>query len=170
MKNPSPTYYPEEPSAIKNIGRYTAATVEYSSLVMLSVFERGGRSINSGVDAVVSPYKKAAKKIDSAAVAPFKSLAKGFKKIATPFTWTARQVTETGGRGVPVHLDKKSMSALQTSLQRIEERLANIEKKGFSVTAGAPAPTANDFKKKPSKEKNMLLRAILEDSKHTLED
>ena len=165
MKITDETYYPEDDSAIKDIGRYTAATLEYSSLVLFSVFERGGRSVSGGVDAVSSPYKKALAGIDGA-VAPLKRLGKRAKKLMDPLTRTARQVAEVSGDlGVPVHLDKKSIAILQ----RIEERLANIESKGLSVAA-AQHPTADDFKEKPSKEKNMLLRAVLEDSKHALEE
>nr|MBF0220744.1 hypothetical protein [Desulfobulbaceae bacterium] len=168
MKITSETYYPEDASALKDIGRYTSATFEYSSLVLSSVFERGSRSF-SGVTTAACPSKSAIKSLNSL-FKPFKQLGKQASSLVRPFTWTARQVAEVGERGVPVHLDKKSIAALQGSMQRIEERLANIEKNGLSFSGSVQHPTADDFKEKPSKEKNMLLRAVLEDSKHTLDD
>ena len=169
MKDTSAIYYPEDESRIKDIGRYSAATVEYSSLVLLSVLERGGRSITGGIDAVSSPCKKVAKNIDRV-MSPLKCLGKSVRTLAIPFTWTAKQVAEAGSRGVPVHLDQKSIGTLQDSMQRIEQRLANIERMGLSVGDDDQHPTAADFQDKPTKEKSMLLRAVLEDSKHTLED
>ncbi|HIJ90573.1 MAG: hypothetical protein OEV89_07375 [Desulfobulbaceae bacterium] len=165
-----------DPSCLNenNPGRFTSASLEYSSMVMAALMERGGITLRQGP----VTFGKASFGTDSQAIkngaremlSSLQILGGSAKKLFTPFSWTARQVARVGNRGLPVHLDSDSLGAIRVGLARIEERLARIEERGISISRGFEHPGADDFKEKPSQEKNMLMRAILEDSKGMLKD
>lgn len=168
--------FQENESRIKAVGRYSAATAEYSVLIMGSFLQRGGNTIKNGAVVVASPFQKGGsilKKGARHAVAPIKKLGGSAKKIFIPFSWSTKKISSVFSRGIPVHLDKKTLGLIHDGLSRIEDRIASLEKKGIAFAQGMPNPTLPDpdeFKKKPSKEQNMLLRAILEDSKAIIEN
>lgn len=171
-KRAAETYYPPDESSWKEFGRYAEATVEYSGLVMVSLLQRGANALKEGATAVAVPFQKGSSTLKQTAqqvMPPVKCLGAQVNKLFTPFRWSAGKLADAGNRGIPVHLDRDSLSSIRQGLNRIEERLARIEEKGFALTQATPhQPNADDFKEKPSKEKNMLFRAILEDSKETM--
>lgn len=166
------TYYSDDESSLKEIGRYSAATVEYSTLIIGSLLQRGVHTVKDGASVVAAPFQKSAQILKQAAqqvAAPMKCLGTQVTKLFIPFSWSARKLADAGNRGIPVHLDRDTLGSIRQGLSRIEERLARIEEKGIGFAQMPHHPGPDDFKEKPSKEKNMLFRAILEDSKGTLE-
>ena len=183
MKFKAGAHYIDNTSFVNEVSLYSGAMVEYSSLIMLSLLERGNRTLKTGARTVTSPVVKGSKAaMDNVykVTKPLKNIGGAAKKILSPLSWTGRKISKTshailktGNRGFPVHLDDKTIESVIESLQRIEQRLANIEEKGIAVASSGGGPidapvNADDFKKKPTKEKNMLLRSIFEDSRQIM--
>lgn len=170
------TLFQEDESRIKEIGRYSAATAEYSVLIMGSFLQRGGNTIKKGAVVVASPFQKGGsilKKGAGHAAVPIKKLGGSAKKLFIPFSWSTKKISSVCSSGIPVHLDKETLVSIHDGLSRIEDRIASLEKKGIVFAQGMPnqsLPDPDDFKKKTSKEQNMLLRSILEDSKKIIEN
>jgi len=179
MKFKAGAHYIDNTSFVNEVSLYSGAMVEYSSLIMLSLLERGNRTLKAGARTVTFPVVKGSKAAMDGVyklTKPLSFFGGTAKKIFNPIGWTDRQISEArrkileiGNRGFPVHLDDKAIDSVIESLQRIEQRLANIEEKGIAVaSSGGPIAgpvNADDFKEKPTKEKNMLLRSIFEDSR-----
>lgn len=163
--------YSENESSFKALGRYSSATAEYSTLVIGSLLQRGVHSVKNGASFIAAPFQKSGKLVKQTATqaaAPVKGLGVQINKLFVPFRWSARKLADAGNRGLPVHLDRETLGSIRQGLSRIEERLARIEEKGIAFAQTPRHPGADDFKEKPSKEKNILFRAILEESKGTL--
>lgn len=172
----------EDSGTVKKIGRYSYATLEYSSLVALSIAQRGGNTAAKGTKIIIDPFTKGARMVmdpvqkggraikDGAAwiVSPLKNLKMPAKKLASPFTWTAGCIGSIFRRGLPVHLDPDTIRSLEATLGRIESRLARLEEKGIYLADGMRPPSADNFKEKPDEKKSLVLRAVLEDSMLTM--
>ena len=164
-------FYSGNEGSFKELGRYSAATVEYSTLVVGSLLQRGVHTVQEGALVVAVPFQRSGQFLKQTAkhvVSPIKNLGTQVNKLFVPFRWSARKLTEAGNRGILVHLDRDTLGSIRQGLSRIEERLARIEEKGIAFAQIPHQPGPDDFKEKPSKEKNMLFRAILQESKVTL--
>ena len=170
-KGTAGTLYSENETSFKALGRYSTATFEDSTLVVGSLLQRGVHSVKNGASLIAAPFQKSGKVIKQnaeQATAPVKCLGGQINKLFIPFRWSARKLADAGNRGLPVHLDRETLGSIRQGLSRIEERLARIEEKGIAFAQAPHHPGADDFKEKPTKQKNMLFRAILEESKGTL--
>lgn len=160
---------PDENSTLQEVGSYASATIEYSSMVVSSLLQRGGRSLKKGASVAISPVVSCAlvlKRGADEAVAPLKKLSGSAKKASAPLVWTVGQLASAIRRGIPVHLDRESIVRLEEGLARIEMRLAHLEENGIAVAAGGERSMQ---RQELSQDKKALLRAILDTTKDVIE-
>lgn len=161
----------DDAGAVKEFGRYTSATFEYSSLVMYSCLQRGGNVLKTRVMQAAIPFRKGGEALHRGVVqvtAPTRKIGSAAGKLVAPFSWAADRIAAVGRRGFPVHLDRETLWSIEQGLKRIEERLARLEEKGIYLAGSAPLHEVR--REEPDKGKNLLLRAILESTKEMMEE
>nr|AFZ77031.1 magnetosome protein Mad11 [delta proteobacterium ML-1] len=130
-----------------DIGAYSLAAARYAGLLSQSTVVRGGRFTARCVSRITTPVVDAAAPVTRAVGRPFSALA----SVASRITTRTDKALET-------------VTALETRVVRLEERLAELER--FGVRPKFVAATAETERKKdPGSDRRAFLRAVLEENK-----
>ena len=125
-------------------GKYSAATFEYAARVSISYVKRGNQTFMCGVKKVTSP---------------------AIRVVSSPFIYLKKKIinpsSQEGEQGDVLSKNEEKIRVLEERIVFIENKLAFLEKHG--VTASNTKNLMQE-KKNLTKEKSMLLQAIVNDN------